>query len=79
MKRWMVLLGSLLFLPGAAPQQSPPVEIREWPVPWKDTRPRDPAVDGQGRVWFVGQTGDYIARFGTDKGTVGRALVATKS
>lgn len=62
MKRWMVLLGSLLLFPGAAPQQSPPVEIREWPVPWKDTRPRDPAVDRHGRVWFVGQTGDYIGR-----------------
>ena len=40
-----------------------PVEIREWPVPWKDTRPRDPAVDASGNVWFVGQTGDYLARF----------------
>jgi virginiamycin B lyase len=37
------------------------VEIREWDVPWEDTRPRDPYLDGKGRVWFVGQTGDYIA------------------
>ena len=31
------------------------VEIREWTVPWANTRPRDPIVDAEGRVWFVGQ------------------------
>jgi virginiamycin B lyase len=43
----------------AAPQS--PVPITEWTVPWERTRPRDPDVDGQGRVWFVGQTGNYVA------------------
>jgi virginiamycin B lyase len=38
-----------------------PVDIKEWPVPWDQTRPRDPYVDQQHRVWFVGQRGDYIA------------------
>jgi virginiamycin B lyase len=61
MRRWTILLGALL-LAGAAPPSGTTVEIREWPVPWENTRPRDPAVDGQGRVWFVGQTGDYIGR-----------------
>lgn len=37
------------------------VPVKEWPVPYADTRPRDPYVDGQNRVWFVGQTGNYIA------------------
>lgn len=37
------------------------VEIREWPVPWAESRPRDPYVDGEGRVWFVGQRGNYVA------------------
>lgn len=36
-------------------------EIREWTVPWPNTRPRDPYVDAQGRVWFAGQRGDYVA------------------
>lgn len=35
--------------------------IREWPVPWERSRPRDPYVDATGRVWFVGQVGHYIA------------------
>lgn len=38
-----------------------PLDIKEWPVPWERSRPRDPYVDGQGRVWFVGQTADYLA------------------
>ncbi len=36
-------------------------DVREWTVPWEGTRPRDPYVDGKGRVWFVGQQGDYVA------------------
>ena len=39
------------------------VEITEWTVPWKDTRPRDPYVASDGRVWFVGQAGHYAAVF----------------
>ena len=38
------------------------VRIDEWTVPWEKSRPRDPHVDPQGRVWFVGQVGNYIAR-----------------
>jgi virginiamycin B lyase len=37
------------------------LEIREWSVPWPQTRPRDPYVGPDGRVWFVGQQGDYVA------------------
>ncbi len=37
------------------------IEIKEWSVPWKETRPRDPFVDQKGRVWFCGQIGNYIA------------------
>jgi virginiamycin B lyase len=36
-------------------------DIREWRVPWESSRPRDPYPDREGRVWFVGQAGDYIA------------------
>ena len=38
------------------------VKIQEWQVPWERTRPRDPSVDRDGNVWFVGQTGHYIGR-----------------
>jgi virginiamycin B lyase len=44
------------------------VEITEWPVPWKDTRPRDPDVAPNGVIWLVGQGGDYAARFDPESG-----------
>jgi len=39
------------------------VPIQEWLVPWPGTRPRDPFVDRDGRIWFVGQQGDYLGLF----------------
>lgn len=45
------------------PVLADPIEIEEWTVPWPDTRPRDPAVADDGRIWFVGQAGDYAAVF----------------
>ena len=38
-------------------------EINEYDVPWEGTRPRDPYVAPDGRVWFVGQGGNYLAVF----------------
>jgi virginiamycin B lyase len=38
-----------------------PDAVKEWTVPWERSGPRDPYVDQQGRVWFVGQRGNYIA------------------
>ncbi len=39
----------------------PPVPITEWTVPYAGSRPRDPFADSRGRVWFVGQVGNYVA------------------
>ena len=65
-----------------------PVDIKEWQVPWDQTRPRDPYVDQQHRVWFVGQSGDYIAvlkselgqfhQFELDSGTGPHNLIVDK-
>ncbi|MCL4866136.1 MAG: hypothetical protein KJZ47_09605 [Gemmatimonadales bacterium] len=60
----LLLLGSALIpAPGHAQAPSDTIAIREWTVPWERSRPRDPSVDPQGRVWFVGQSGNYVARF----------------
>lgn len=45
----------------AAAAAADSVRIQEWLVPWEKTRPRDPSVDAQSRVWFVGQVGNYVA------------------
>lgn len=61
MKQAAVLIAALAALGGV--QNPNPIDIREWPVPWERTRPRDPYVAPDGRVWFVGQQGDYAAYF----------------
>jgi len=48
------------------------VDIREWEVPWSDSRPRDPFVEPSGRVWFVGQQGHYVASLDPDSGEFAR-------
>lgn len=58
------LLAAILIVPittadPAEAQES--VEIREWQVPWEQSRPRDPYVGPDGKVWFVGQRADYAA------------------
>jgi virginiamycin B lyase len=54
-------------LPLAASAQARPSgpavsEPKTWSTPWDKTRPRDPYADQQGRVWFVGQVGNYVGR-----------------
>jgi virginiamycin B lyase len=39
----------------------PDTLLTEWTVPWPDSRPRDPFADATGKVWFVGQAGNYVA------------------
>ena len=62
---------------------------KTWDVPYgANTRPRDPYADAEGRVWFVGQTGNYVAymdsrtgafkRFEIDSGTHPHNLVVEK-
>ena len=58
----MKCLSAVLFIGlAASAAAAQEVEIREWPVPWEASRPRDPYPDAQGRVWFVGQVGNYLA------------------
>lgn len=44
------------------------VEIREWEVPYPNSRPRDPYVGPDGRVWFVGQRTHYVAALDPETG-----------
>ena len=39
----------------------PDPTLEEWEVPWEQSRPRDPYVAPDGRVWFVGQRSHYAA------------------
>lgn len=72
---------ALLLAPGAlaaqakqnAPAAGARIAAREWPVPFgADTRPRDPYADAEGRVWFVGQVGNYVASLDSRTGAFKR-------
>jgi virginiamycin B lyase len=67
-RRRLALL--LLLVPAAlsaqggrlAPADPASYAPESWPVPFgANTRSRDPFADAQGRVWFVGQQGNYVA------------------
>ena len=61
MSKHPVVLILILMLCGSPAWTEAPV-VTEWVVPYAETRPRDPGVDqATGRVFFVGQTGDYVA------------------
>lgn len=61
MKLPSALAVASLLLAGAPDLAAQAAELREWPVPYAESRPRDPYVDAAGRVWFVGQVGNYVA------------------
>ncbi len=74
MRTACALLG-MAFAEASAAESAAPPTLDYWKVPWADTRPRDPAVDGDGRVWFVGQTGDYVASFDPRSGQFRRIVL----
>lgn len=67
----------LLCLPALALGQdnespAPQIELQEWDVPWEHTRPRDPDPGPDGKIWFVGQQGDYVASLDPANGSFKR-------
>lgn len=54
------------FGPQARAQET--VDIREWRVPYEQSRPRDPFAETEGSVWFVGQRAGYLARLDVESG-----------
>lgn len=41
------------------------LDIREWQVPYEESRPRDPFAESATSVWFVGQRAGYLANLNT--------------
>ncbi|WP_376695585.1 Vgb family protein [Wenzhouxiangella sp. EGI_FJ10305] len=69
MRNFLIPLLIALMSTGAVAQDDESVaevEIREWQVPWESSRPRDPDVAADDRIWFVGQGDDYVAVFDPD-------------
>jgi len=62
-----LLLCSIVFASALASAQES-IEIREWQVPYEQSRPRDPFAESEDSVWFVGQRTGYLARLDADSG-----------
>ncbi len=58
----------LLSIPASAAED--PVDIREWEVPYENTRPRDPFAFDAMSVWFVGQRGGYLGHLNVETGEI---------
>ena len=57
-----VIIAAAILLSWAPPvaAQGDTIDLEEWPVEWGG-RTRDPAMAPDGKVWFVGQAGNYVA------------------
>lgn len=76
MKSFSPILAGLvlvLALPAAQAEAPATPDLKEWDIPWDNTRPRDPWVGPQDNtVWFVGQAGDYVATLNPETGGLKR-------
>ena len=64
-----IVLTLAALLPAASLAAQETVPVRPYEVPWgRQTRPRDPSVAPDGSIFFVGQTGNYIARLDPNTG-----------
>ncbi|WP_375057325.1 hypothetical protein [Zobellella sp. DQSA1] len=66
---WLVLAVEAQEVPAASPL------IQQWQVPWAGSRPRDPFVAPDGRVWFSEQLGNYLAVFDPARGAFDRTAL----
>lgn len=66
------MFAPLVAVPTAAQSALDDPELQEWEVPYAESRPRDPMVGPDGRVWFVGQRSDYVSALDPESGTFER-------
>jgi virginiamycin B lyase len=76
MKKWILLAAAGLMAGPTtlAAQAARNVDLKEWPVEYGG-RTRDPYVAPDGKVWFVGQTGNYIATLDPTTGALKRYTI----
>ncbi len=55
------------------------LDIREWPVPFEKSRPRDPFAENAQSVWFVGQRSGYLAHLDVASGSIDKIDLKTGS
>ncbi len=59
-----------VFMTPASADASETVDIREWKVPYENSRPRDPFAHDEDSIWFVGQRTGYLAHLNAETGDI---------
>ena len=59
---------AMIMLPLATASIAQELDIREWQVPYEQSRPRDPFAESESSVWFVGQRTGYLAHLDAESG-----------
>ena len=59
---------AVITLPLAVASIAQELDIREWQVPYEQSRPRDPFAESESSVWFVGQRTGYLAHLDAESG-----------
>ncbi len=62
MRATALVVACLLLIPALPSPAGDTLDIREWQVPYAQSRPRDPFAADADTVWFVGQRTGYLAR-----------------
>src|SRR5262245_13481014 len=65
------LLALSITLPLEAASASP-IEIKEWPLPWPDTKPSAPCAASAGLVWFAGEGNHILGTLDPESGVFKR-------
>jgi len=60
---------AIVFMSTASSASAEKIDIREWQVPYENSRPRDPFAESATSIWFVGQRSGYLARLDVGLGT----------
>jgi len=68
MRRLIGLFASAIAVVLCLPVLADGVDVREWKVPYEQSRPRDPFAENETSVWFVGQRAGYLAHLDVDSG-----------
>ena len=62
-----------LSVPVASAEAPATPNLKEWNIPWDNTRPRDPRVGpGENTILILGQAGDYVATLNPETGDLKR-------
>ncbi len=68
MRKLLCLFVGISALVLGSPVFADSVDVKEWKVPYEQSRPRDPFAESATSVWFVGQRTGYLAHLDAETG-----------